>query len=162
MSKKLDTFQIDIPCKDCPMMPVCSTYPILDKVMQTRKCVNQINILDGGDSTKTHRVPISNSNNIIINLYLMCSYKSSENSIHTLGNENHNFSCSIPCVDCTFSKNCKYGPSYLSLPDLKDAYDFHFKNYGCDKCVHIFNIDSLSYFLSVHCNCKGGLTHDST
>lgn len=159
MSKKLNTFQIDIPCNDCPMAPVCTISPSLKRAMHNQKYTKDIKILDGDDSIKMYNVPIPTTNEVTINFYIMCKYRSSQPKEDT----HYNFGCSIPCLDCAFSKNCRYGPCYLALPDLKNALNFCFKRYGCSGATNVGDADTpLSYVLSIHCNCKGGLDHDST
>lgn len=159
MSKDFCNFQIEIPCKDCPMTSVCSVSPSLKRAMHNQKYTKDIKILDGDDSIKMYNVPIPSSNKVDINLYIMCKYRSNNSE----ESADYNFRYSIPCLDCTFSKHCKYGPCYLALPDLKNAFNFRFNNYEfIDISTNIGGFDNLSYFLSVRCDCKGGLNHDST
>ena len=159
MSKDFCNFQIEIPCKDCPMAPVCTINPSLKNVMKIRRNTKGISILDGDDSIKTYNVPIPTTNEVTINFYIMCKYRSCQPKKDTY----YNFGCSIPCLDCTFSKHCKYGPCYLALPDLKNALNFYFKRYGCGGVTDVGDADTiLSYFLSIHCNHKGRLDHGWT
>lgn len=159
MSKDCCNFQIEIPCKDCPMAPVCIINPSLKNIMQIQKDTKTISILDGDDSIKKYEVPIPTTNEVTINLYITCKYR----SCRPKGNTYYNFGCSISCLDCAFFKNCRYGPCYLALPKLKNALNFYFNSHRCERGARVGDADTpLSYFLSVHCNCKGGLTHDST
>ena len=157
MSTDLCNFQIEIPCNDCPMAPVCTINSSLKNVMQKQKNMKSIFILDGDDSTKMYNVPIPAINEVTINLYIACKYRSRQPKENTY----YNFGCSIPCLDCEFSKSCRYGSRYLALPDLKNALNFYFKDHRNDGATNVGDVDTpLSYFLSVHCNCKGGLDHD--
>ena len=88
MSKDFCNFQIEIPCNDCPMAPVCTKNPSLRKVMQNRKNTKSISILNGDDSIKMYSVPIPTTNEVTINFYIMCKYRSNqpkENTYYNFG-----------------------------------------------------------------------------
>lgn len=157
MSKKLDTFQIEIPCNACPMAPVCTKNGYLKKIVQDRKFIKGIEFQEAKKSEKECYIPIPESNSVAIYLYIMCRYRTENPKERTYSN----FSCSVPCTDCIFSKDCKYGTDYNLLLQKMRVYSLYFKvlpYLGPD--IYIPDNDNLSYFLSVHCNCKGGLTHD--
>ena len=157
MSKDCFNFQIDIPCKDCPMSPVCTNNVFLSNAIQFKKDLKSIDIRDKWNQKKTYPVPIpkSNSDTLSVNFYIMCKYRTENPKERIDGN----FRSSIPCSNCVFSKNCKYGPYYINVPSATDVENLCFRHdYHSDPSIP--DNDSLSYFLSVHCNCKGGLDHD--